>query len=133
MLSDTNDTVGAAPANAARLEAALSAAKAAAMTARLGAAGGFAEQIYLRRYSRETRPWLGFHTDRSAVTINVALAPDATHEGGRLHAVLGGEHRIVERDEGEATVHGDDVMHAVSAMRGGVRYSLVLLFFIKNE
>ena len=63
----------------------------------------------------------------------MALAADAAHEGGRLHAILGGQHSIVERDEGEATVHGDDVMHGVSAMRSGVRYSLVILFFLKSS
>lgn len=126
------DAVDVATSDATRLQAALGAAKAAATTAHQGATGGFAEHVYVRRYSRDTRPWLGFHTDHSVVTINVALAPDASHEGGRLHAVLGGQHCIVEREEGEATVHGDDVMHAVSAMRAGVRYSLVLLFFLNS-
>ena len=46
-----------------------------------------------------------------------------------MHAILDGRHCVVERGEGEATVHGDDVMHAVSAMRAGVRYTLVMLFF----
>jgi len=123
-------TPGATTGGAGRLEAALSRARAAAATARRAAADGLTLQMYIRRYSTDTRPWLGFHTDRSAVTINVALAADAAHEGGRLHAILGGEHAIVERDEGEATVHGDDVMHAVSSMRHGVRYSLVMLYFL---
>ena len=107
-------------------------ARAAATLSGKAAMCGFSVDAYVRRYSRHTRPWLGFHTDRSVVTINVALAPDAAHEGGRLHAVLGGAHRIVEREEGEATVHGDDVMHGVSAMRSGVRYSLVMLFFLQQ-
>jgi hypothetical protein len=119
-------------ADATRLEAALSAARAATEALRQALADGLAPQVYLRRYSRDTRPWLNFHTDRSHVTINIAVAADATHEGGRLHAVLNGAHRIIEREEGEATVHTDDVMHAVSAMRGGVRYSLVILFFLNQ-
>lgn len=111
------------------LREALDTARSAAEAMRMAETEGFAAQVYLRRYSRDTRPWLNFHTDRSVVTVNVALADDTTHEGGRLHAVLHGAHCIVEREEGEATVHTDDVMHAVSAMRSGVRYSLVLLFF----
>ena len=36
--------------------------------------------------------------------------------------------------EGEATAHTDDVMHAVSAMRSGVRYSLIMFFYkLRNE
>jgi hypothetical protein len=50
-----------------------------------------------------------------------------------LHVVVEDEHCIVEREEGEATVHGQDVMHAVSAMRRGVRYSLILFFFEKPD
>jgi SAM-dependent methyltransferase len=84
---------------------------------------------FIRRYTRHTRPWLGFHTDRSFATVNIALSADSSFEGGRLHAILGGRHCVVEREEGEATVHGDDVMHAVSAMREGARYTLVMLFF----
>ena len=30
-------------------------------------------------------------------------------------------------------MHGDDVFHAVSAMRSGVRYSLILFFFILED
>ena len=85
--------------------------------------------IFIRLYSRDTRPWIGFHTDLSTVTVNVALSADTSHEGGHLHAILEGVHQIVERDEGEATVHTDDVMHGVSAMRGGERYALILFFF----
>jgi len=138
--TSSNDVTTAAEAaqpawpstDATRLEGALSAARAATEALRKAAADGLVPQVYVRRYSRDTRPWLNFHTDRSHVTINIALAADATHEGGRLHAVLNGAHRIIEREEGEATVHTDDVMHAVSAMRGGVRYSLVLLFFLNR-
>ena len=85
--------------------------------------------MFVRRYTRETRPWIPFHYDNSNLTINVALSPDTQHEGGRLHAIIGGRHRAVCREEGEATVHGDDILHAVSAMRSGVRYSLIMFFF----
>ena len=33
------------------------------------------------------------------------------------------------RKEASQAAHGDDVMHAVSAMRGGTRYSLILFFY----
>jgi predicted 2-oxoglutarate/Fe(II)-dependent dioxygenase YbiX len=91
--------------------------------------GGFYVDVFVRRYTRETRPWIAFHHDVSTVTINVALSDDADHEGGRLHAIVDARHRILTRREGEATTHGDDVMHAVSAMRRGTRYSLIVFFY----
>ena len=95
--------------------------------------GGFRVDIFVRRYSRSTRPWIGFHQDVSNVTINLALSDDRDHEGGRLHAIIDGRHGIISREEGEATAHGDDVMHAVSSMRSGVRYSLILFFFALQD
>ena len=97
------------------------------------AAGGYTVDMFVRRYTRETRPWINFHHDISNVTVNVALSADADHEGGRLHALIGGRHTALSREEGEATVHGDDVMHAVSAMRGGVRYSLIMFFYTLQD
>ena len=93
------------------------------------AKGGYKVDMFVRRYTRETRPWIPFHYDNSNITVNVALSADTGHKGGRLHAILGGHHSTILREEGEATVHGDDVMHAVSAMRSGVRYSLIMFFF----
>ena len=89
---------------------------------------GFYVDLFVRRYTRETRPWIAFHHDVSSLTINVALNDDACFEGGR-HAIVNAKHTIIEREEGEATAHGDDVMHAVSAMRSGVRYSLIAFFY----
>jgi hypothetical protein len=44
--------------------------------------------IFIRLYSRDTRPWIGFHTDLSTVTVNVALSADTSHKGGHLHTML---------------------------------------------
>ena len=52
----------------------------------------------------------------------------ADHGGGRLLAVYGGRVHVIERPEGEATVHSSDLFHAVTAMTRGVRYSLILFF-----
>ena len=43
--------------------------------------------IFIRLYSRDTRPWIGFHTDLSTVTVNVALSADTSHKGGHLHTI----------------------------------------------
>ena len=53
-------------------------------------------------------------------------------EGGRLLVVLNSEVQALDRAEGEATLHGSDLIHGVSAMTSGVRYSL-LLFFSKRQ
>lgn len=83
---------------------------------------------FVRRYSRETRPWIGFHADRAAYTVNMALSSDARHEGGRLVGLVGGRLEVIERSEGEATVHASDLLHAVTCMDAGVRYSLIVFF-----
>ena len=97
------------------------------------AKGGYKVDMFVRRYTRETRPWIPFHYDSSNLTINIALSPDSGHEGGRLHAIINGRHHAIAREEGEATVHGDDVLHAVSAMRSGVRHSLIMFFFALQD
>ena len=90
-------------------------------------------ELFVRRYSRATRPLLNFHRDACAVTVNVALSADEAHTGGRLLAVLDDEVQLIVRDEGEATVHPSDVLHAVTAVEAGVRYSLLLFFFLATS
>lgn len=85
-----------------------------------------AHEIFVRRYTPTTRPWFPFHKDRSELTVNVALSEDAAHGGGRLIAIYDGAVRRVERREGEATVHPSSLMHAVSRMTHGARYSLII-------
>lgn len=45
--------------------------------------GGYYVDMFIRRYTRDTRPWIGFHCDVSTVTANVALNDDDDFEGGR--------------------------------------------------
>lgn len=67
--------------------------------------------------------------DTAALTANVALADDARHEGGRLLALAGREGlRAIERREGQATVHPSSLLHGVSRMMRGSRYSLICFF-----
>ena len=51
-------------------------------TAVIGA-GGFYVDMFIRRYTRDTRPWIAFHCDESSCTANIALCDDSEHEGGR--------------------------------------------------
>ena len=82
----------------------------------------------MRRYSAETRPFNPFHQDRFRVTVNVALSADEDHGGGTLLGVYGGQVYRIRRGEGEATVHSSALVHGVTAMTSGVRYSLILFF-----
>jgi hypothetical protein len=62
------------------------------------------------------------------VTVNVALTDDASLAGGRLLGVYAGAVHTIRRSEGEATVHSSLLLHAVSRMRRGMRYSLIMFF-----
>ena len=85
-------------------------------------------EMFVRRYTADTRPWIPFHCDRAAVTVNVALSDDAAHGGGRLIAVVDEAVAPIDRVEGEATVHSSKLLHAVTCMTSGVRYALIIFF-----
>ena len=91
----------------------------------LSSARGEAE-IFVRRYASDSRPWNPFHTDSSALTINLALADDGAFVGGELLACYDGQVRRLERSEGEATVHASSLLHGVKLLSSGVRYSLII-------
>ena len=83
-------------------------------------------EVFVRRYAAETRPWNPFHTDSSALTLNVALNDDSDYSGGDLLACHDGAIHRLPRREGDATVHAASLLHGVSMMRRGVRYALII-------
>ena len=85
-------------------------------------------EMFVRRYSVDTRPWNPFHTDAYELTVNIALSADDAHGGGVLLGVNGGQVQPIVRGEGGATVHSSKLLHAVSRMTKGTRYSLILFF-----
>ena len=85
-------------------------------------------EMFVRRYSMETRPWILFHPDAYELTVNVALSSDDAHGGGHLLGVYDGGVRALLRCEGTATVHSSKLLHAVSRMTHGTRYSLICFF-----
>jgi hypothetical protein len=86
-------------------------------------------RVFARAYAAATRPHLRLHTDACDYTVNVALADDERHAGGRLVMLHEGAVRAEARREGEATAHKWNVCHGVSAVTEGTRYSLILFFF----
>ena len=108
------------------------AASAAAATGPGGAPQPRIIEIFIRRFSARTRPWIKMHADVASVTVNVALTDDgvgADDASGRLLAVYDGKVRAVARRAGDATVHASSLVHGVSRMHGvSQRYTLILFF-----
>ena len=69
------------------------------------------------------------HTDIARRTVNVALSDVETHSGGgQLLGLFDGKLRVIERRKGDATAHPSELLHGVSRMREGKRYSLIVFF-----
>ena len=68
------------------------------------------------------------HADVADVTVNVALSDEGESAHGRLLCVYAGRIRAVRRREGDATVHSSSLLHGVSRMDHGQRYTLILFF-----
>ena len=62
------------------------------------------------------------------MTVNVALVDDADFDGGQLIALYGRRLRSISRASGDATVHSSRLLHGVTRMGAGVRYSLIVFF-----
>ena len=90
---------------------------------------------FLRRYSADTpgdQLLSSFHADSAALTINVALTSDESVEGGRLLGVYDRAVRTIGRAEGDATAHSSSLLHGVTRMHKGTRYSMIL-FLSRTE
>ena len=83
-------------------------------------------RIFVRRYSEESRPWIPFHCDAALVTCNVALVSDSTFTGGKLVAVYNKSVQFIQRGEGDVTIHASTLLHGVTRMTRGTRYSLII-------
>ena len=121
------DLVGAEQVEAIR-------AAARALDVRTGGSGERALPIteaFVRRYAPDARPWHPFHQDRAYVTVNVALSDDCAHAGGRLLGLFADGAAAFERMAGDATVHLSRIVHGVSRMEDGMRYSLIV--FLGDE
>ena len=84
--------------------------------------------IMVRVYSPETRPYIAFHSDTCDYTVNIALSDDAEFQGGELLALSEGRLQQVPRALGAAAVHSSHLVHGVSQIRHGTRYSLIVFF-----
>ena len=86
-------------------------------------------EIFLRMYSPQSRPYIAFHSDVSSYTVNIALNEDSRFEGGRLLALSGDGLTVPSRALGTAILHSGNLVHGVSKIESGTRYSLILFFY----
>jgi len=84
--------------------------------------------IFLRKYSPETRSYIAFHSDTCSYTLNIALSDESSLEGGKLLVLHDGALRNVSRRLGAAVLHAGNLVHGVSRIERGARYSLILFF-----
>jgi hypothetical protein len=84
--------------------------------------------VFARMYSTQSRPFINFHQDSAAFTVNIALNGDGEYDGGELLVLHQGEMKAELRSRGEATVHTSDLLHGVRRMYAGERFSLILFF-----
>ena len=84
-------------------------------------------KLYVRKFGPEIRASLPVHTDRSRLSVSLALNED--YKGGDLfYTDAEGNDQIVSLRKGDAFLFGGDLMHGVRPVRDGVRYSLVVIF-----
>jgi uncharacterized protein (TIGR02466 family) len=84
--------------------------------------------IFARMYGPDMRPYIAFHADICSYTVNIALNEEASFQGGDLIALERGRLRRPTRTVGTALLHAGDLVHGVSRIEHGVRFSLILFF-----
>lgn len=84
--------------------------------------------IFLRKYSPETRSSIAFHADNCTYTLNVPLTAPDRYEGGRLLALHGGCLVDLTRPAGTAILHAGNLVHGVTRLVAGTRHALILFF-----
>lgn len=91
--------------------------------------------LVLRLTKGETQGCIKFHVDKGIgypnahrKTVQVSLNDDISYNGGKLVFVVGeGKLEIPKRSAGTMTVHGSNILHAVTKLWEGSRYGLFVL------
>lgn len=84
--------------------------------------------LFVRTFSPEMRTHLPMHRDVSEFTVNVPLDDGTTVEGGDLLVIDQGEPMTVRREQGVAICHTSELLHGVTRVVAGERWSLIALF-----
>jgi len=85
------------------------------------------DQIYLRRCAAHGK-FIRFHVDEAVWTLQVPLNDPDGYRGGKLvYATKDGRLACPHRAAGTATLHDSAMLHGVTQLESGVRYSLYFL------
>eukprot|EP00939_MAST-03C_sp_MAST-3C-sp1_P002312 g2312.t1 len=87
-------------------------------------------KIALRRTEGPIGGCIGFHIDGNYAThtTQLTLNDDSEYQGGRICFVTGnGKMTVPKRPAGTLTGHDADILHAVTCLHGGLRYSLFVV------
>ena len=83
-------------------------------------------RIVIRRCSEKGK-CIRFHCDHSLQTMQIPLNDENEYIGGKLCFVMNEKLFYPKRLAGSATIHRNNIAHAVTTLRAGVRYGLFLL------
>ncbi|WP_444930914.1 2OG-Fe(II) oxygenase [Microbulbifer sp. SSSA002] len=95
-----------------------------------GEEGNRQTTIFLRIYSPDTRPYITFHSDICRYTAVLALNDESEFQGGRFVMLGDNQLQTVPWHSGNALLHAGNLVHGVSRLTEGVRYSLVLFYSV---
>ena len=86
-------------------------------------------KIALRRMQGPINGCISFHCDGgyASETVQLSLNDDSEYVGGRLCFITGNGLSVPSRPSGALTVHERNVLHGVTKMHSGVRYSLFVV------
>lgn len=83
--------------------------------------------LFLRIYSVQTRPYIAFHSDICTYTCVIALNDHQEFSGGQFLMMADDDQlRIAPWKTGHAVLHAGNLIHGVSNIYEGKRYSLVV-------
>lgn len=84
--------------------------------------------IALRR-TQKTKGCISFHCDGgyATKTVQVCLNSETEYVGGRLLFFAQGKCFCPKREKGFVSIHNRDILHAVTSLRSGIRYSLFVV------
>jgi hypothetical protein len=89
--------------------------------------------VFLRLYSPNTRPYIAFHSDNCRYTAVVALNDQSEYQGGQFVMLGDKQLKYVPWHTGKATLHAGNLIHGISRILKGTRYSLVLFYHVKED
>ena len=87
---------------------------------------GYYNTIYIRKVTGNNS-LIDFHKDHSKRTMKIALNDPSEFVGGDLVYLTDGLIHKPEQIKGSITIHNNDIIHGVTPIISGIRYSLFML------